>query len=309
MGMAVSAGHRPGTRARGGSLLPVARLGRVPDLNRVSLRHDFLNAQSFRRRAGPVLCPPRRYKGLSSADRTLIPAGGRRGHVDKGIQALTMRCATPGDWSACDIRRSQRTMTQKELFEPTLTLPEAEAEYLKAAYSRAGCILEYGSGGSTVVAARLGHVQLFSVESDADWARNLQGWIAREGIGARATIWHQDIGRTREWGHPAQYRRADALRYYRYANEPWTRLGGHRPDIVLIDGRFRIGCFIATAANIRKPTRILFDDYANRPHYSFVEQIAPLVERVGRMAIFDLKPRRFGAALKLRHAPKFLDAV
>lgn len=200
-------------------------------------------------------------------------------------------------------------MAQQDFFEPTLTLPEAEAEYLKAAYAGAGCVLEYGSGGSTVVGARLGHVRLFSVESDADWARNLEGWIAREGIGARATVWHQDIGKTREWGHPARYRRSDALLYYRYANEPWTRLGAHQPDVVLIDGRFRIGCFIAIAANIRKPVRILFDDYADRPRYSFVEQIAPPVERVGRMAIFELEPRRFGAILKLRHAQKFLDAV
>lgn len=200
-------------------------------------------------------------------------------------------------------------MTQQDFFEPELTLPDEEAAYLREAYAGADCILEYGSGGSTVVAARLGRPQLFSVESDPDWARNLRGWLASEGLDARAQVWHMNIGKTREWGQPARYRRKDAPLYYRYANAAWRRLGGHQPDLVLIDGRFRIGCFIATLASIRKPTRVLFDDYTDRPHYAYVEQFAKPVERIGRMMVFDLEPVRFGAALKLRHARRFLDPI
>ena len=45
---------------------------------------------------------------------------------------------------------------------PFLTLPEAEAEALAAAYARADVILEYGSGGSTALALDLGKFVLGS---------------------------------------------------------------------------------------------------------------------------------------------------
>jgi hypothetical protein len=53
--------------------------------------------------------------------------------------------------------------------EHVLTLPADEARLLQDHYARAGVVLEYGSGGSTLLAARLGK-QVFSVESDAAWA-------------------------------------------------------------------------------------------------------------------------------------------
>ena len=38
---------------------------------------------------------------------------------------------------------------------PELTMPEAESALLRETYGRAGVILEYGTGGSTVVASEL----------------------------------------------------------------------------------------------------------------------------------------------------------
>ena len=49
---------------------------------------------------------------------------------------------------------------------PKLTLPEAEASALRAAYAAAEVVLEYGSGGSTVLAAEAG-AEVWAVESDA----------------------------------------------------------------------------------------------------------------------------------------------
>jgi hypothetical protein len=60
---------------------------------------------------------------------------------------------------------------------PELTLPEAEAATIRAAYERAGVILEYGSGGSTVLGAELGK-RVLSVESDKAWAQMMRDWFA-----------------------------------------------------------------------------------------------------------------------------------
>ena len=63
---------------------------------------------------------------------------------------------------------------------PKLTLPPQEAEALKEAYAGADTILEYGSGGSTVVAAERPGTLVTSVESDRGWARMMRRWFASQ---------------------------------------------------------------------------------------------------------------------------------
>ena len=57
---------------------------------------------------------------------------------------------------------------------PRLTLPPEAAVALADAYADAGVILEYGSGGSTVLAAGMAGRTVFSVESDAAWLREMR---------------------------------------------------------------------------------------------------------------------------------------
>ena len=64
---------------------------------------------------------------------------------------------------------------------PVLTLPPAEAEALRAAYAIADVILEYGSGGSTALAAEMPGKTVFSVESDAAWLAGMQGFRLSKG--------------------------------------------------------------------------------------------------------------------------------
>ena len=70
-------------------------------------------------------------------------------------------------------------MTTTAIARPELTLPDAEAALIRAAYAKADVILEYGSGGSTVLASELPGKSVFSVESDRDWAQMMRGWLAQ----------------------------------------------------------------------------------------------------------------------------------
>lgn len=169
-----------------------------------------------------------------------------------------------------------------------LTLPERERELLAQQYENADCILEYGSGGSTLLAANDDRRKVFAVESDREWAHNLQREIAVLYPQSPARIHHAFIGRTREWGHARKYSRWMVPFYLRYATSVWTRRDFAHPDVVLVDGRFRVGCFIAVASKIKRQTRLLFDDYLNRKEYSFVEKFVKPRAMCGRMAIFDL---------------------
>ncbi|MFM7563811.1 MAG: hypothetical protein ACKO81_12315 [Planctomycetota bacterium] len=70
-----------------------------------------------------------------------------------------------------------------------------------------------------------------------------------------------------------------------YLAAPWKfRLD--QPDLVLIDGQFRVACFLYTLLQAAAGTRVLFDDYRDRPQYHVVEEVCPVAEWSGRMALF-----------------------
>jgi hypothetical protein len=81
-------------------------------------------------------------------------------------------------------------------------------------------------------------------------------------------------------------------RWQRYPQAPWThyRRAGVEPDLILVDGRFRVACVLESLLQLSEPhsCRILCDDYLHRPHYHVVERFAELT-LVGRMAVLKAK--------------------
>jgi hypothetical protein len=173
---------------------------------------------------------------------------------------------------------------------PELTMPEQPAEALRQAYSKADVILEYGSGGSTVMAAGMPGKTVFSVESGQEWAQALEDWFKENPPVAKSVmIHHADIGPTKEWGWPV----SDEF-WQDYASYPlsiWSREGFVHPDVVLIDGRFRAACFLAVQFQITRPVTVFWDDYRSRRSYHEVERYGAPVAMKGRMAKFKLVPK------------------
>ena len=60
----------------------------------------------------------------------------------------------------------------------------------------------------------------------------------------------------------------------------------NKPDVVLIDGRFRVSAFLTCLKNADAGTSIIFDDYTIREYYQVVEEFAPRVETCGRQCLF-----------------------
>ncbi len=186
-------------------------------------------------------------------------------------------------------------MDKVAISRPELTLPEAEAERLRAAYAQARVVLEYGSGGSTVMGAGMPGKRIFSVESDPDWAQMMRDWFAENppAKGSEAQIIWSDIGPTKAWGHPKDSK--EYLRYARYPLEVWDLPEFEQPDVVLVDGRFRPGCAMAAALRTEKPVTVFIDDYAKRKHYHRVEKYLGQPKLTGRMAEFAVSRMRFEA--------------
>lgn len=173
---------------------------------------------------------------------------------------------------------------------PILTFPEAEAAAVTAAYQNADVILEYGSGGSTVLAGEMPNKTVFSVESDAQWAEGLQTWFVNNPPRSPVHIHAVDIGPTGDWGTPINQR--GWRRYHQYPLSVWNRADFLHPDVVLIDGRFRLACLLAVLHQISRPIVALFDDYRNRKPYHRAEHLIQPSSFIGRMARFDLSPRK-----------------
>src|SRR5258708_6728299 len=91
-------------------------------------------------------------------------------------------------------------MTATEDYNPHLF--EGEYELLYKEMSKATSYLEYGTGGSTLLAAECGMRLIVSVDSDATWLRKVAERIANKRTSVDIELIHCDIGPTGEWGFP-----------------------------------------------------------------------------------------------------------
>ena len=177
---------------------------------------------------------------------------------------------------------------QSAIERPKLTLPPEEAAALRAAYEGAAVILEYGSGGSTVMAAEMAGKRVFSVESDPAWLDNMRAYFDANPPAAKLFLHHGDIGPTKSWGHPLD--EDDFRQWPDYPLSIWSHNRFLQPEVVLIDGRFRMACFLTTLFLTSAPVTVLWDDYIDRTNYHAVEDFVRPSKMIGRMAQFHLIP-------------------
>lgn len=144
--------------------------------------------------------------------------------------------------------------------------------------------LEYGCGGSTLLAANSGVSNIFSVETDGAWAEKVRFAVAGKKV--QLSLTHCDVGKVGAWGRPIDD--SAFKHYYKYATAPWEAAQNIKaiPDLVLVDGRFRVASFLYSLLCAEPGTTILFDDYAERKHYHVVEKFCDISSMQGRMAVF-----------------------
>lgn len=188
---------------------------------------------------------------------------------------------------------------------PVLTFPRAAAQVVREFYAKCSVILEYGTGGSTALASETEGLLAFSVESDAAWMANLQRWLDANPPKADVRLHYADIGQTKEWGYPAG--NGSFRKWPGYALSVWERPDFSQPDAILIDGRFRIACFLTAMLRSTAPVTVLWDDYGDRPHYHQVEAYARPMAMHGRLARFELEPMPLPQPALRLLAESFID--
>jgi len=128
--------------------------------------------------------------------------------------------------------------------------------------------------------------EIHSVDSDYRLLSLLEKKNQADAAKTSFRSYYADIGPTREWGFPSSMESSD--KWILYASKVWWILFKNQihPDLILIDGRFRVACFLISCFLSRIGTYILFDDYYDRKHYSIVESYIKPNQRAGRMALF-----------------------
>ena len=145
-------------------------------------------------------------------------------------------------------------------------------------------VLEFGCGGSTVVAATSITGRLVSIDSSADWLGKVRTALTEALPTASVSLRYVDIGPTKEGGYPV-----DTARYTDWPNyhgQVWDDESANDFDLFVVDGRFRVACFVQTVLRCRTDAVIVFHDYAPRPSYHVVERLAREIYREQALSAF-----------------------
>ena len=127
---------------------------------------------------------------------------------------------------------------------------------------------------------------IYSVDTSNDWVKKIQSLEGIEGSN-RMNLYWVDVGAVANWGAPTSFKMRHNFK--KYAEILWLK--NKTPDLVLIDGRFRVSCFLTSVKFAPVGTKILFDDYTDRSFYHVVEEFCQKIDTCGRQALFEVNTK------------------
>ena len=180
-------------------------------------------------------------------------------------------------------------MAEPAGLQPEMT--DDEIAVLRECYSKATSLVEFGSGGSTLLAARSASLQrIWSVESDPGWVARLRGVaeIRQAEQAGRLHLRHVDIGPTGDHGTPRD--ESAQARWPDYHEAVWSDPATAAADLVLVDGRFRVACALQALARCQPHTILLMHDFWARTPYHPVLAFTDWLGSCDSLAILRRKP-------------------
>lgn len=137
---------------------------------------------------------------------------------------------------------------------------------------------EYGVGYSTLKVRNESDAIIIAVDTNIQY---LNDWKTKIKARDNDVFLHQYIGEIAGLGYPSDYSRREL--FIRYFESIWNFES--KPDFVLIDGRFRVACFLTSLLLAEPGAKILFDDY-DRRYYRVVEEVIHPLSTTLTQALF-----------------------
>jgi hypothetical protein len=157
---------------------------------------------------------------------------------------------------------------------------------------------EFGVGGSTLLAIRSCLESIVAVDTDRNWvdAARKDPEIDAAIRSGRADIRHADIGPVGQWGYTKDS--THMLSWPAYVATAWGVWSerNEMPDLVFVDGRFRVACCLSVVLLAEAGSRltqelrvVLHDVGSERPYYDEVFEFFDIVESVNTLRVMKIK--------------------
>lgn len=204
-----------------------------------------------------------------------------------------------------------------------------ENEYFIKRIQLADQYLEFGAGFSTIMAASNG-VKTVTVESDPLFWGAVSEILCGKKIDHHVTPIIRQLGLLGPWGSPfisilSPVTKKRARRFREYSEPPWiNNLGtgdtanpnitlqeGHLPDLVLIDGKFRVACALKLLEYFREHDHneyeIMVDDYVGRVQYHVLGEFFEIGATMHELV--TLHPKQKIDEKKLKRIIKYFELI
>ena len=162
----------------------------------------------------------------------------------------------------------------------TERLFDGDDKLFKSYLKNCNLYFEYGVGSSTRWVLENTNSDIIAIDTDKEWI----DFVNIEVENLRTKLIWVDLGDLTKWGRPNSYK---------YRNSFMDYIGGiwdfkKQADVILIDGRFRVACFLYSLMNSKTDSVIIFDDYFDRPWYHIIEEVISPRDKCGRQAVFKV---------------------
>lgn len=159
--------------------------------------------------------------------------------------------------------------------------------------------VEYGAGGSTILACKSTVKHIFTIEADAEFLIDLvsKSTDLQEAIvGGRMQGEYVNIGPVTDFSIPVD----------RTMEQLWSNYANHIfdakfiPQLVLVDGRFRVASALTALLVLKENNGLLmFHDFFNRPHYYVILDFVDVIDCVDTLLVARRRANVTDEAIKV----------
>ncbi|APH54744.1 Hypothetical protein GbCGDNIH9_1442 [Granulibacter bethesdensis] len=165
-----------------------------------------------------------------------------------------------------------------------LAMHEKEIELLTIFLESTQNYVEFGAGGSTCLAAQHVSKSIHTTDSSIDWLQHVENTCRSANTPVFPVTRFVDIGPIAAWGVPTDLSKRPI--WPNYHEECWGDPAYSEGDFYLVDGRFRVACFMQILLHAPADACIALHDYTTRQHYHIVETVARPIARQLDLSIF-----------------------
>lgn len=174
-------------------------------------------------------------------------------------------------------------------------MSSSELDLFLSFVKRSERYLEFGTGGSTVVASTHVKSWVISIDSSKDWLEKV-GSACSDNI-TKPELKFVDVGPTGDWGVPIDP--STKSRWPAYHTDVWSIPKSMNADLYFVDGRFRVACFAQIVIHCSFDAIIGFHDFSSRSQYHHIRKIAREIAVAADISFFQPLPRARETAVEI----------